>query len=117
VGNGVRGWPGSKSRKKKKKNPKISKYWAKNNSLPVRSGQKRAAIIGKPGKVSQKRGLPKKGGQNWKARRGQPEMGKSNKKISFLISKLWHLNPDTSYLTSPLWHFISDISSLMSVIK
>ena len=69
-----------KKPKKKKKKPKDFQILGQNNSLPERSGQKRAAIIGKPEKVSQKRGLPQKGGQNWKARRGQPEMGKSNKK-------------------------------------
>jgi hypothetical protein len=44
--------------KAKKKEPKDFQILGQNNSPPERSGQKRAAIMGKPEKVSQKRGLP-----------------------------------------------------------
>jgi hypothetical protein len=46
--------------KKKKKKPKDFQILGQNNSLPERSGQKRAAIIGKPEKVSQKVSQTKK---------------------------------------------------------
>jgi hypothetical protein len=58
---GLEGGPGSKNQKKKKKLGDFQ-ILGQNSLLPVRSGQKRAAKIGKPEKVSQKRaanrGLP-----------------------------------------------------------